>query len=73
MFEDDDYSTAALRMGHQIIMAEDVFIHHYGTVSFKKLEDKKYMEIFNQNRKYFEKKWNTEWKRQTMRPGVPMQ
>lgn len=72
MFEDDDYSTAAMKMGYKIVMAEDVFIHHYGTVSFKKLENETYMKIFNENRKYFEKKWNTKWERQTMRPGVPM-
>lgn len=71
MFEDDDYSTAALRKGYKLVMAEDVFIHHYGTVSFKKLEDAKYMEVFTRNRKYFEKKWDVEWERQKMRPGVP--
>ena len=72
MFEDDDYSTAAMKMGYKIIMAEDVFIHHYGTVSFKKLENETYMKIFNENRKYFETKWSTKWERQTLRPGVPM-
>lgn len=72
MFEDDDYSTAALKMGYRIVMAEDVFIHHYGTVSFKKLENEEYLKIFNANRKYFEKKWGTRWQRQTMRPGVPL-
>lgn len=70
MFEDDDYSTAVQSRGYSLIMAEDVFIHHYGTVSFKKLEDEQYKKIFDTNKEYFEKKWGTSWKMPHYRDGV---
>ena len=62
MFEDDDYSVAAERAGYKLILPEDVFIHHFGSVSFKNLEDETYRKIFEENKAYFEKKWNTKWK-----------
>ncbi len=61
MFEDDDYSAAVKNAGYKIACVEDVFIHHFGSVSFKKLDDKYYREIFEKNKSYFEKKWNTVW------------
>jgi GT2 family glycosyltransferase len=70
MFEDDDYSYKTRSLGYEIKCADDVFIHHYGNVSFKKLEDKTYMEIFNKNRNIFEERWNVEWKQHKWRPGV---
>ncbi|MGF6353641.1 GT2 family glycosyltransferase [Paenibacillus sp. 4624] len=70
MFEDDDYSMAALQSGYSLACAEDVFIHHFGSVSFKKLEDKKYKEIFDSNKSYFEKKWNATWLPHKYRDGI---
>lgn len=61
MFEDDDYSVAANRAGFELVLPEDVFIHHFGSVSFKKLEDEKHRKLFEQNKAYFERKWNTTW------------
>ncbi|MDQ0244811.1 GT2 family glycosyltransferase/glycosyltransferase involved in cell wall biosynthesis [Bacillus fengqiuensis] len=61
MFEDDDYSFATLKAGYEVTCAEDVFIHHFGSVSFKKLENKEYKEIFEKNKKYYEEKWDTKW------------
>ena len=61
MFEDDDYSVAAQRAGYELILPEDVFIHHFGSVSFKKLEDATYRKVFDANKAYFEKKWDTTW------------
>ena len=70
MFEDDDYSIAVETKGYSLIMAEDVFIHHYGTVSFKKLEDREYKKIFDTNKEYFEKKWGISWKMPHYRDDV---
>ena len=70
MFEDDDYSTAAKSAGYRLVMAEDVFVHHYGSVSFKKLEDERYKALFEKNKAYYEKKWNARWKMPHYRPGV---
>ena len=67
MFEDDDYSYKAKSLGYEIKCAEDVFIHHYGNVSFKKLEDKTYMDIFNKNKKIFEERWGIMWKQHKYR------
>lgn len=61
MFEDDDYSVAAERAGYELILPEDVFIHHFGSVSFKKLQDATYRKIFEANKAYFENKWNKKW------------
>lgn len=70
MFEDDDYSYKTKSLGYEAKCAEDVFIHHYGNVSFKKLEDKTYMNIFNKNKKIFEDRWGVEWNQHNCRPGV---
>lgn len=70
MFEDDDYSMAALQSGYKLACAEDVFIHHFGSVSFKKLEDRKYKEIFNSNKSYFENKWSASWLPHKNRDGI---
>lgn len=58
MFEDDDYSMAIQKKGYNISCCEDAFIHHFGSVSFKALEDKKYRAVFEKNKAYFESKWN---------------
>lgn len=70
MFEDDDYTMVARKLGYKVIMAEDVFIHHYGTVSFKKLENAKYRKIFDANKAYYEKKWGVKWEMHHSRPNV---
>ena len=70
MFEDDDYSMAAKHLGYELIIAEDSFVHHFGSVSFKKLEDAKYQSLFRKNKEYYEKKWGEKWEMPTLRPGV---
>ena len=39
-YEDDDYSIRARLAGFKLILANNVFIYHYGSESFKKIEDK---------------------------------
>ncbi len=73
MFEDDDYCMAVRKAGYKVILAEDVFIHHYGSVSFKKLDDEKYRSLFEKNKSYYEKKWNTKWKMHHYRPSVKLE
>lgn len=62
MFEDDDYSQRVRNAGFKIRCAEDVFIHHVGSVSFKKIESEKYKSIFKKNREYYEAKWGIQWR-----------
>jgi len=70
MFEDDDYSLRVIDKGYKIACAEDVFIHHYGSASFRKLQDEKYRLIFEENKKKFEDKWNRKWTPHQYRKGV---
>ena len=59
-YEDDDFCLRAQLSGFKTVIAKDVFIHHYGSVSFKKDGDKKYAERLQVNRKKFVDKWNAD-------------
>jgi Predicted glycosyltransferases len=61
MFEDDDYSFRIKSQGYQIACAEDVFIHHHGSASFRKLNSDQYYKLFLKNKEIYEKKWNIIW------------
>ena len=62
MFEDDDYSERMKAAGLRVICAADVFIHHFGQATFKKLiTSGKYNPLFEENRRLFEAKWKKEW------------
>jgi GT2 family glycosyltransferase/glycosyltransferase involved in cell wall biosynthesis len=61
MFEDDDYAVRVRDNGYRVLCTEDVFIHHWGGASFLELDPYEYLLLFKENRKKFEKKWNTTW------------
>ena len=61
MFEDDDFSLRVKKAGYRTICAEDIFVHHFGRASFKKLGEEEYLRIFNKNKELFESKWNMKW------------
>ena len=62
MFEDDDYSHRVKLKEYRVVCAEDIFIHHFGQVAFKKLiETGEYYDLFEKNRKRFEEKWAIKW------------
>jgi GT2 family glycosyltransferase len=61
MFEDDDYSLRIRRAGYRIVVAEDVFIHHFGRSGFKLMGNEQYLALFEENRRKFETKWNIDW------------
>lgn len=62
MFEDDDYSHRVRLKGYRVICAADVFVHHVGQATFKKLiEAGKYDQLFARNLQTFESKWNVKW------------
>ncbi len=69
MFEDDDFSVRARLKGYRVVCAEDIFIHHFGMVTFNnffKLEE--YYDIFNRNKRLFEEKWGAVWEPHRERP-----
>ena len=70
MFEDDDYAEAVKAKGYSLVIAEDAFVHHFEGVSFKKIEDRAFMEIFEQNKQLYEEKWNKQWVKHKNRQGV---
>jgi hypothetical protein len=47
--------------GWRVALARDVFVHHYGGASFGKLDPGKYLKLWWQNRRAFERKWQTRW------------
>jgi len=62
MFEDDDYAERVRRKGYEIICAHDVFVHHFGQASFKKLiENNSYNSIFEENKRRYENKHGVRW------------
>jgi len=61
MFEDDDYAQRVKLLGLKIQYAEDIFVHHWGRVSFSKLEDDQYQTIFKENKAKYEAKWKMAW------------
>ncbi|MGA2593989.1 MAG: polysaccharide pyruvyl transferase family protein [Bryobacteraceae bacterium] len=70
MFEDDDFSLRVRKRGLRAVAAEDCFVHHFGQGSFAKLPRSAYDEVFANNQRRFEEKWNTRWKGHQTRPDV---
>ncbi|HZR98684.1 MAG TPA: glycosyltransferase [Chloroflexota bacterium] len=70
MFEDDDYALRVREKGYRIICAEDVFVHHWGSASFSKLQDRVYQALFDENRRKFEAKWGQKWQPHRYRDAV---
>jgi len=67
LFEDDDYSQRVGSLGLRLVCAEDVFVHHFGSVSFGSLSDRRRREIFERNRRRFEGKWGRPWQAHSLR------
>lgn len=61
MFEDDDYCLRAQKNGFELVIAEDCFVYHFGSVSFSKLSSGDYSKLFNQNKLLFSRKHKADW------------
>jgi hypothetical protein len=61
MFEDDDYCFRAKKVGFDLVIAEDSFVYHKGSLSFNKLAIKDYQELFSKNKELFRKKHDYDW------------
>lgn len=55
-FEDDDYSCRIMQAGYRLILCKDVFIHHYGSVSFGQVSES-YTKLLETNEAKFNHKW----------------
>lgn len=69
LFEDDDYCVRVNKSGRKILLAEDVFIHHYGGKTTK-WNSLKYRKLFLHNKKIFEAKWGIKWEENKYHKGV---
>jgi GT2 family glycosyltransferase len=63
MFEDDDLAMAVRRTGARVVLARDIFVHHYGGASFSQLPQSRYLRIWWENRRRFERKWRVPWQK----------
>ncbi|WP_372632117.1 glycosyltransferase family 2 protein [Cohnella sp.] len=77
-FEDDDYNIRVRLMEKSLVMAQDTFIHHFGSVSMKALGDR-FQEVNDRNQQYFMDKWRNpyEWIQQVrsqlaLTQGIPL-
>jgi len=59
-FEDDDFCLRAQTAGYKTVIAQDVFIHHYGSKSFKAKGEKAYAERLETNKQKFINKWGAD-------------
>jgi len=58
-FEDDDFCLRAVEAGFKLGIAEDVFIYHIGSVSFKD-KPEEFHQLLQTNKAKFDKKWPSE-------------
>lgn len=70
MFEDDDYCVRAKQAGFKLAVVEDCFVYHKGSVSFKKLKNSDFIELFNKNRNYFYEKHHILWSYTDIASGI---
>jgi GT2 family glycosyltransferase/SAM-dependent methyltransferase len=70
MFEDDDLAVRYHQAGLSVICVEDVFVHHFQSMSFSKLKKDYYNRLFSENRKKYEEKWSRKWEPYTFRQEV---
>lgn len=55
-YEDDDISLRMIAEGYKLLLCRDAYIHHFGSVSFKR-GSKKHRELLRINSNKFREKW----------------
>lgn len=58
-YEDDDFCLRAQRAGYMLAVAGDVFIHHYGSATFRSI-NVDYATLMEENARIFRSKWEIE-------------
>lgn len=61
-YEDDDFCIRCLKAGLPLMIARDVFVHHWGSATFAKLGRNRVYSLMKRNRAIFEKKHGVIWK-----------
>ena len=57
MFEDDDWCRRARAQGWEIRCARDAYVHHWQKATFRKLGERAYHALYEENRRKYEEKW----------------
>lgn len=71
-FEDDDYCLRLRAKGYPVALARDVYIHHFGSASFGKLEYRYFAGRVRENLRYLESKHGIKWQRRPEKPLVSL-
>jgi len=71
-FEDDDYCLRLREKGYSISLARDVYIHHFGSASFGKLEYSYFAGRAKENLRHLQTKHGIKWKRRPEKPLVSL-
>ncbi len=69
-FEDDDYCLRLREKGYRIALARDVYIHHFGSASFGRLDYSYFVGRAKENLRYLESKHKITWRRRPEKPLV---
>ncbi|MFD0694211.1 glycosyltransferase family 2 protein [Paenibacillus sp. GCM10027628] len=59
-YEDDDYCYRARQAGYRLMIAEDTFVFHHGSVSFGKKKEGQFQQIVERSRSLFIEKWGVD-------------
>ncbi|MCF6270661.1 MAG: hypothetical protein L3J41_13185, partial [Melioribacteraceae bacterium] len=59
-FEDDDFCLRVQKAGYKTVIATDVFIHHFGSISFKADGESEYAKRLEINKQKFIDKWGAD-------------
>ncbi len=60
MYEDDDYAMRVRAAGYRIVCARDVFVHHWGGASFRRLDEATHARIHETHSRTFAETWGRE-------------
>ena len=60
-FEDDDYCKRVLEAGYEIVIVDDVFVHHRLSASFDKLKDDQKQKQMEKSKAIYSERWGP-WK-----------
>lgn len=58
-YEDVDFCIRAGEAGFKLVIAQDVFVHHFGSLTHQELK-LDYIKLLNDNKEKFESKWGPE-------------
>ncbi len=67
-FEDDDLCIRAWIHGYKSVICHEVFIHHFGSVTFKEEYQREYAGMMIQNAYFFRDKWSLPFENHVLEP-----